>query len=629
MSETTPGAGRGRFTRRVLLLGGIQLAAFGGLLYRLHQMQIIDAEQYATLSEENRMNAHLVAPPRGQVYDRFGYLVASNRDNLKVIVVPEDAGELDDLLDRVSLIAPLEENERKKLWRRVKRQRAFVPVTIKENLSWAQFAQLNVEGPELPGVRPEAGYSRRYHFGRELAHILGYVGPVNEWEGADNPLLLIPGFEIGKAGVEDAHDEKLRGKPGIRQVEINAGGRIIRELDRSPSTPGDDIVLTVDLELQRYALDRLQGENAAAVVMDVHTGEVLASASSPSFDPNQFSGGMTAAQWRTLVGDPDKPLLNRTMQGQYPPGSTFKMVVALAALESGLISPRDRVHCPGRYYLGKQSFGCWKKSGHGSMDLHNGLKFSCDCYFYEVARQIGIDRIAAMARKLGLGETYDADHLDAKAGLIPTPGWKQATQGQVWFPGETVIAGIGQGYVLATPLQLAVYASRLATGKAIRPRMVRSIGDTVTLAEDAEPLDIDEASLAVVRKAMDAVVNQGGTAARSRFDVEGARMAGKTGTSQVRSLTAQVRAEIARDGGKVPKKFEDHALFVAFTPVEAPRYAIAVVVEHGGGGSKAAAPVAKDILMKTLEFDVAGIPAFEPATVPGRTAEDDTVLQDG
>jgi penicillin-binding protein 2 len=629
MADKTAVNDKARFTRRALLLGGVQLGAFGLLGARLYQMQILDADRYTTLSDENRINTRLVSPPRGQIYDRFGYLVASNRDNLKIVVVPEDADDLEDLLERVSAIAPIDPENRSIVLRRARRQRAFVPVTVREDLSWGQFARINVEGPDLPGVRPEAGYSRQYHFGKELAHVVGYVGPVNEWEGADNPALLIPGYEIGKSGVEKVHDAKLRGTPGVRHVEVNAGGRVIRELNRSPTASGTDMVLTIDTELQKFALDRLQDEDASAVVMDVHTGEVLALASTPGFDANQFTGGMTSGNWRGLIRDPRKPLMNRSVQGQYPPGSTFKMVVALAALESGMVRPQEGVRCTGRYFLGRQSFGCWRRSGHGFMNMHSAIQMSCDYYFYEIANRIGINRIAEMANKLGLGTSYESEFMNAKPGLIPTPAWKQATQGQVWFPGETVIAAIGQGYVLSTPLQLAVYAARIANGgHAVTPRLVRAVGGQLTAPQETERLDISEESLAFVRNAMNAVVNGGGTGAGSRFDLDGKTMAGKTGTSQVHGLTAELQAKIKRNGGTIPRKYVDHALFVAFTPVDEPRYAIAVVVEHGGGGSKAAAPVAKDILMKALELDVAGKPAFQLDAPIGRTAEDAST-QDG
>lgn len=627
--KVKPDAGSA-YSRRAVVLGAVQIAGLGAVAARLHQMQIVDADRYSTLSDENRINTLLVPPPRGKIYDRFGRLLASNRDNLKIVVVPEDADDLEALLDEVSDIAPLEEKDRQNVLRRARRQRAFVPVTVKEHLSWAQFARINVQGPGLRGVRPEAGYTRQYHHGRDLSHILGYVGPVSDWERADDPLLLIPGYEIGKAGIEKVRDDALRGRPGIRHVEVNAGGRVIRELDRTASVAGDDMVLSVDLELQKFTLERLAGETAACVVMDVRTGEVLALASAPAFDANLFVNGLTPKDWRALARDPGKPLMNRAVQGQYPPGSTFKMVVALAALESGLVKPHESVRCTGRYFMGKASYGCWKRSGHGHMNMHNAIRMSCDYYFYEIANRIGIERIAEMAVKLGLGTAYAEEFMNAQPGTVPTPGWKQATLGEIWYPGETPIAAIGQGYVLATPLQLAVYAARIANGgKAVRPTLVRYVGADLTLDEQATDLGIAPESLAIVHEAMDAVVNGGGTAARSRLELEDVRMAGKTGTSQVRTNSAALQAAIAANGGVVPRRYQDHALFVAYAPADDPRYAVSVIVEHGGGGSKAAAPVAKDVMTRVLELEEEGRAAFVPSAPPARTAEEAGQVRDG
>ncbi|MGI9413277.1 MAG: penicillin-binding protein 2, partial [Hyphomicrobiales bacterium] len=385
------------------------------------------------------------------------------------------------------------------------------------------------------------------------------------------------------------------------------------------------LVLSIDLELQKFALERLAGEQAAVVVMNIHTGEIHAMASTPSYDSNEFVGGMSPDVWRKLQRDPQKPLLNRAVRGQYPPGSTFKMVVALAALESGMVSPGNRVHCPGAFFLGRTRFRCWKRGGHGSMNMHDAIKRSCDVYFYTMARKIGVERIAAMSRKLGLGSVEGFDYGGAKPGLIPTPGWKQSTIGEPWYPGETVVAGIGQGYVLATPLQLAVYAARIASGHAVIPRLVRAVGAKSALAGKFDKLDIDAKHLDLIRKAMIAVVNErGGTAGRSKFDFNGLLMAGKTGTSQVVSLN-----KVRRRGGKIAREHMDHALFVAFTPTENPTYAAAVIVEHGGGGSRAAAPVAKDVLLKVLERDPANTPAFELKAPEEQTAQEAAGTRDG
>jgi penicillin-binding protein 2 len=617
-SKQPPDSTDSVFSRRAVVLGALQLGGFGILFSRLYHLQITSADEYATLSDENRINYRLIQPLRGRIYDRFGNMVASNRANLKVTVVPEDAGDLEQVLDAVSLIAPLEPEERARVLRRARRQRAFVPVTVKEHLSWAQFARLNVEGLSLPGIVPEASSLREYHFGPELAHIVGYVGEVSEWDVDDERLLHMPGFEVGKNGVERSYDHQVRGLPGVRRVEINAGGRVIREIDRTPPDHGEDLVLSTDLELQRFAQERLEGETGAAVVMDVHTGEVLVSASVPGFDSSQFSGGISQQNWSALMTDPDKPMLNRALVGQYPPGSTFKMVVALAALENDIIAPTETVRCTGRYHLGSHSYGCWKHSGHGRVNMHDALQRSCDYYFYEVASRVGIDRIAEMANKLGLGLLEDVDYEDAKAGVIPTIGWKISTMGEPWYPGETLIAGIGQGYVLSTPLQLCVYAARIANGvHAVQPRLARSIGGQSTITDPWPELGIAPESIAYVQNAMNSVVNRGGgTAHASRIDVDGMLMAGKTGTSQVRSLAAEHAAR-AR-GEEIERRFRDHALFVAFAPVDEPRYAISVIVEHGGGGSRAAAPVAKDIMIKVLERDPARQTAFVPDTQEAR-----------
>jgi len=590
-------------SRRAFLLGGLQLGGLGVLFARLYDLQIIDREQYALLSDENRINYHPVAPLRGRIFDRAGVLVASNRDNLKVAIVPEDAGDIDDVLDKISAIAELGPRDRARILRRARSQRAFVPVTVKEHLTWAEFARLNARGPFLPGVMPEASTIRQYHFGPELAHVVGYVGPVSKWDADDDRLLHMRDFEIGKNGIERSYDVPLRGEPGVRRVEVNAGGRIIRELDQTPPVSGSDVSLSIDLELQAFALKRLGEESAATVVMDIHTGEVMAMASTPSFDATHFIGGISQENWRALISHPEKPLLNRAVAGQYPPGSTFKMVVALAALESGVVGPSERIRCTGRYHLGRASFGCWKRSGHGAMNMHDAIKRSCDYYFYDVARRIGIERIANMARRLGFGTSDGLDYLDAKVGIIPSEGWKVATLGEPWYPGETLIAGIGQGYVLATPMQLCVYAARIANGgRAVEPRLVRAIGETPTYPEEWPDLGIAPEHLARIRNAMNAVVNgAGGTAGRSRIDVDGQKMAGKTGTSQVASLA---NANAARGRGEaIERRLRDHALFVAYAPVDEPRYAMSVIVEHGGGGSKAAAPVARDVMTWLLERD--------------------------
>ncbi len=608
------------FTKRAFLLGAGQLAAFGILGSRMYYLQVLEADQYALQADENRINYRLIAPLRGKIVDRFGGAVASNRENLQVIVIPEETTQLRDTLKKIATVVPLKDADIDRVLKRAKRQRGFVPITVVENLNWQQFAQISVHGPNLPGVLPQMGATRQYHHGRDLAHVVGYVASANTDEVDGDPLLLMPGFHIGKNGVEKTHDQELRGTSGTLKVEVNSGGRVIRELDQVPSVAGKETVLTIDLAIQRQIMERLKDEkSASAVVVDVKTGEILASASSPGFDANEFVGGIKTKLWRELNADKHNPLMNKAMRGQYPPGSTFKMVVALAALESGLVDPNDKVRCTGRYRLGNHDFHCWKRRGHGRMDMHNGIKQSCDTYFYEISRKIGVDKIAEVATKLGLGQTLGFDVYGAKAGAIPSRGWKRANFGQPWYPGETLVAGIGQGYVLTTPLQLAVMTARIANGGyAVEPHIVRTIGDRSLIPSEVPKIDIKDEYLEIVKRGMFGVVNEPrGTAGRSKIDVNGQLMSGKTGTSQVRRITKAERRRGISKNSQLPWHRRDHALFVCFAPADNPRYAISVIVEHGGGGSRAAAPVAKDIMLQLLERD----PATQPVYVPPTTEE--------
>jgi penicillin-binding protein 2 len=508
--------------------------------------------------------------------------------------------------------------------REIKRNRAFMPVTVAENLTWDEFAAVNLNAPDLPGVQPDVGETRAYPFGADLAHVVGYVAKVAEADLEDDPLLMLPGFRIGKSGIERTIDKPLRGRAGTSRVEVNAYGRVIRELDRREGRPGRDAVLTLDMAVQSVATERLRGQSAAAIVLDVTNGDVLAFVSSPGFDPNVFNVGLTGTEWKALTQDPLNPLLDKVIAGQYPPGSTFKIVTALAGLTYGAIKPTDTVFCSGQTYLGNHVFHCWKKGGHGSMNLHLGIKNSCDVYFYEVARRTGVDRIAAVAQKLGLGQDSGLELPNVKTGIVPSSGWKIATTGVPWQMGETLITGIGQGYLLATPLQLAVMVSRLANGGfKVRPHLLRSVGPEFKGREAPESLGFDPAHLALVRDGMNAVSNEpGGTAFGSRIaDLPGLTLAGKTGTAQVRRITMAEREKGVIKNEDLPWEQRDHALFVAFAPVAAPRYGIALVIEHGGGGSKAAAPVARDIMREVLIRDPARRAAMSPVADAGSARE--------
>lgn len=624
-SDARPGAEAPLpITRRGFVLLGVQLAVAGALAWRMRQLQVVETERYRLLAEENRINMRLIAPVRGQLFDRNGLALATNTQNFRVVIVREQAGDPQAMLEKLAQLIDLPEHQRLRILKEIMQKPAFVPVGIAEHLSWEDFSKININLPALPGIQPEVGMSRSYPHGRETAHVIGYVGRVTQRDldalAAPDPVLQIPEFQIGKTGVEQSLEDELRGEAGTRQIEVNAGGRVIRELERSEGVAGRDLHLTLDLGLQKFCHTRLGAESAAVVLMDVVTGDVLAAASNPSYDPNPFVLGISQSAYGELLKNDHRPLHNKWVSGMYPPGSTFKMVVALAALEAGVMDPNDTVYCPGHLQLGKRRFHCWRKGGHGTMNMRRSLEQSCDVYYYETARRVGIDKIAEMANRLGLGVELDLPVTAMRAGLIPTQAWKRATKDEGWQVGDTLNSGIGQGFVLATPLQLAVMAARIASGEGVQPRLIRArAGQPVPVPPPAD-LGVDPGHLDLVRRGMIDVVNGSrGTARGSRIEDEGFLMAGKTGTSQVRNITAAERARGVSRNEDLPWNRRDHALFVAFAPADVPRFAISVVVEHGGGGSKAAAPIARDILLaaRDMVLGPAEAPAGQGATAPG------------
>lgn len=599
-----------RFSRRALLVGAGQVGLFGLLGWRLHQLQIRNSSEYRLLADENRIMMQLVAPARGAIYDRFGAIIAEDKENLRLLVLPAFCKNLPGTLDALSKIVPVSAATRDRVMRAARRQSGYYPVLVAEGLTWRQFALLNVLAPQIPGMRMDRSAYRKYHHGTAMGHVVGYVGMAGEAEVDIDPVMRLPGFRAGRAGIEKSFDKELRGRPGNVKYEIDVHGRVVRELGSKPSTKGRDVVLAIDHHLQEIALDRIKEHRVASIVlMDVITGGVIAMASTPSFDPNAIAFDPDPLQWRTLARNRDNPLQNRAIRGQYPPGSTFKVVTALAGLHAGVIDEKETMRCPGSYRVGRKSFRCWKAHG-GGINVHEAIKQSCDTYFYETAKRMGIDHLAAVSRHLGLGQTFNCGLAGEKPGLIPDTAWKRAKLFDAWYTGETVIAGIGQGYVLATPLQLAVMTARVATGRAVRPKLVISPDDPV---EPWPLLGLDPAHLNIVRGGMFGVINEPrGTAHRSALEIPGMQMAGKTGTSQVVS---------SRNEHKLSAyERETHALFVAYAPVHAPRYAAVCVVEHGGGGSRAAAPVVRDVMTEALLRDPAGRPAFVANTLPGEIA---------
>ncbi|WP_212525314.1 penicillin-binding protein 2 [Actibacterium sp. MT2.3-13A] len=602
-------------TRRGLVLGGMQLAFMGGLAARMRYMQVEQADQFRLLAEENRINIRLLPPARGMIFDRNGHLVAGNEQNYRIVMVREDAGDVEEVLARVARIIRLTPEEIDRALKEIMRRSPFVPVTVADRLSWEDVAQIAVNAPALPGVAPEVGLSRIYPLAEDFAHVVGYVGPVSDYDLSriedPDPVLQIPRFQIGKTGVEAKEELRLRGKAGTKRIEVNAVGRVIRELDREPGQPGADLQLTVDHGLQNFIEARLSGESAAAVVIDLAEGDLLSLASAPSFDPNKFVRGISVADYKALTENPYRPLANKTVQGTYPPGSTFKMVTALAALEDGQITPEETVYCPGYLEVGGRRFHCWKHGGHGHVSLEESLQQSCDVYYYEISRRVGIEKIAEMARRLGLGDRFELPLSAVAGGLTPTKEWKRENRGAEWVVGDTLNAAIGQGFVLASPLQLAVMTARLATGRSVTPRLIKSVDGVEQPSGLGAELGLSPALLAKVQRGMFSVSNsRRGTAYGSRIADDALLMAGKTGTSQVRNITAAERARGVSRNEDLPWERRDHALFVAFAPFDAPRVAVSVVVEHGGGGSSAAAPIARDIVLRALHGEVPPLSSY-------------------
>lgn len=592
------------FSRRVAVLGGSKLLLMSAIVGRMYYLQVIESERYKTLADDNRINYRLLAPPRGHIIDRFGRSMAINQKNHQVVLNFEGvkATDIRATLETLTSMIPLSDGDKRRVLREMRSRRSFVPITLKENLNWEEVARIEVNSPDLPGVAIVVGQTRFYPHGPAVAHVLGYVAAVSKKEIDGDPLLELPGFRIGKSGIEKVHDLALRGASGASQVEVDAIGRVMRELERREGQAGAEISLTIDLELQKMVTKRLKDYSGAVVVMDAHNGDVLSMVSSPSFDPNAFNTGLSVRSWQALVSNPRAPLTNKSIAGQYPPGSTFKMVVALAALERGVVTPASRFFCSGSVKLGNAEFHCWRKHGHGTIDLVKAISQSCDVYFYEVAQRLGIDRISTIAQKLGLGQKLGLNLPGERNGLIPTKRWKRKVVGSSWQQGETLIAGIGQGYVLTTPLQLAVMTARLVNGGyAVVPHLTRSVSTatetSTTVKEKVASLGISQRHLKVVREAMAEVVNgPRGTARKSRIQKSGFEMGGKTGTSQVRRISKAERDVGVRKNKELPWEQRDHSLFVGYAPLNAPRYVVSVVIEHGGGGSKVAAPMARDIL---------------------------------
>ncbi len=598
-----------RFHRRTFLLGGLAGAGLAALGGRLAQLQLIEANRYKMLSEHNQFQFLLTPPPRGLILDRAGVVLASNRPDFRLLLAKDDDTDIDAILGKIAQLIPMDEAHRARLAADIDAAPSKAPVTLMEDMSWDQFSAVNARAPELPGVTADMGEVRVYPFSGAFAHVIGYVAKVSAKDVTktgpnSEPIMLNPGFRIGKQGVEKSFDLDLRGTPGARKVEVDVKGRVVRQDPAGdiPSTPGAPLRLTLDADIQNRAMEVFGEDSGAAVMMDCRSGDVLCLFSGPSFDANLFVKGLTKPEYQALAQYDHKPLFNKALTATYPPGSTFKTLVALTALKHG-IDPSATHTCNRAWFWGGRSWGCDK--AHGTLDMHGAIAQSCDIYFYQTSLELGPDRMAEMARLFGLGSVFDLGIPGQKPGLVPDSAYKRRNfpRDPVWHPGETPSMGIGQGYLNANALQLCVQAARIANGvTALTPRLVHAIGDVVQPPGDqARPLGVDPAHLRFIREAMAAVVVSGTAAANGVADLGfgPVRMAGKTGTAQSHSYGGGRGAH----GSVGVWSQRDHAWFIAYAPADDPRYAMSVLVEHGGFGADAAAPKAREIMRVALLKD--------------------------
>jgi penicillin-binding protein 2 len=578
------------FTRRATVIGGLQLGIGVLLAGRMAYISVAENERYKLLSESNRVNLTLVPPRRGWLIDRFGKPIANNKTDFRVDIIPDRLRDKEKTVATLAELLTLDDEELERINKELQQASSFQPVQVATGLDWEEYAAVSVRLPDLPGVSPRQGFSRNYPSGPAIGHLVGYVGIASAEDYKENPdpILITPGYKIGKDGLEKIFEDHLQGEPGAKRVEVTARGKIVRELDTRPDVPGKPLQLTLDIDLQEYAARRLGPESGSVVVLDCHSGDILTMTSMPSFDPNSFSDGIGVTEYGMLREDDHVPLLDKSLKSLFPPGSTVKPMVALSFLEAGL-DPEETVNCNGGLQVGNRRFRCWKRGGHGRVDMAKGIYQSCDVYFYYFAQKIGINPIALMANRLGLGQKYPLPVASQFYGTVPDPAWLRKKYKREWQAYDTVNTTIGQGYMLVNPTQLAVMAARIATGKNLVPRLIMN-----EKKPKIETLNLDPEHLLYVQQAMSDVVNGPGTAGRARLPIEDVKLAGKTGTAQV------VNLDFGRGGKDVAWKYRDHGLFICFAPYDNPRYAAAVVIEHGGG-SGAAYPVARDVL--TFLFD--------------------------
>ena len=612
-------------SRRMFVLSAIQISVFFVIVTRLFYLQISENLKYRSLSDSNRLREWKTVPKRGIITDYFGEQIAKNTQVFQLHMVPEDVPNLEKLFFKLSKIINFDQVQKKILLKRIKKRKPWQPIIVSDNLSWPEFSRLNLFLHEIQGVKPVVSEARKYSGDGSSSHIIGYVSDASVKDLENSELLRkinVPGLQTGKNGLEKSLNEMIIGRPGLQRFEVNAYGKRIKELKFIQGNPGKNFRITIDQNIQKFASELMINKSGSICVMDIYTGDIVSMVSYPTFDQNKFVHGISKADWEELIKNTQKPLMNKSMAGLYPPGSTIKPIVALSALENDVISTKLVVECRGNIEFHGETYHCWKEKGHGFMDLRNGIKQSCDIYFYEIARRLGIDRLAVTAKKFGLGKKVLNNFIEERSGVVPDTKWKLNKIGRNWFIGETLISGIGQGYFQSTPLQLCLMMAQLANGGyEIKPRI---IDDKYTLQSTIDAwrreftfknynLNIpnpglkklyrNQENIKFVLDALYGATNEPmGTSYGSRFTKSEYIYAGKTGTSQIRTITAEER-KLKLKNKDLPYEKRDHALFIAFAPYDNPRYAISVLIEHGGAGSTGAAPIGKKMIKKVLDRD--------------------------
>ncbi|MDB9762449.1 penicillin-binding protein 2 [Alphaproteobacteria bacterium] len=593
---------KNKIIRRVIIIGSFKLLIFSIILGRLYKLQVVDRQKYKTLANKNRINLVFHAPVRGKVLDSIGNIIADNRKIFLLTLNPSHINNMDLTINSLKNLINISDEESNIFYTKLKEsEQKHITITLKKYLSWEQLSIISVNKPKLPGVNIEFSSIREYKRGSYFAHILGYTSNDKDKNNKDN---ITGNFPYGLTGIEKVYDSYLRGVPGVEQVEVNAQGSYVRRLNMEKSKQGYNVQLTINSQLQDYTHKIIGSNVGAALIIDANNGNILSSASSPSYDPNIFSRTLSDASWQKIISSENAPLINRPIKGLYPPGSTFKPVVALAALKYGIIKKTDKVFCNGSYTLGNRDFHCWNRVGHGHVNLTDAISQSCDVYFYEIALKLGIEKIAESAKLLGFGSYYD-EYFGISKGIVPNKKWKIDNYNESWQKGETLNVGIGQGFLLSTPLELAIMTGNLINGgKVIRPNIIKSLpGDFKAVESIVKHNNFKIEHLNIIKKAMFNVVNtRKGTAWKSRTTDKDFSISGKTGTSQVRIISAEERASGIIKNKDLPLNKRDHALFIGFAPFNKPKYITSVVLEHAGGGSASAAPIGRDLLIASRKI---------------------------